>query len=73
MNQIVGSSKNRDIKDPLLADIDKYMNDLVDKITTAGSTSLKSFNQTYKDNQDKLIQNITPGGGEDSDVEKQLQ
>ena len=69
-NLIGGGAGNKDIKDPLLLDIDKYMTELVEKIQIQGAASLKTYNKIYKDNQDKLVNG---NAGEDSDVEKQLQ
>lgn len=69
-NLIGGGVNSKDIKDPLLLDIDKYMTELVEKIQIQGAASLKTYNKIYKDNQDKLVNG---NAGEDSDVEKQLQ
>lgn len=42
-NNLLGSQNNKDIKDPLLLDIDKYMNELVCKISSMGAGNLKNF------------------------------
>tara|TARA_B110000285_G_C15106323_1_gene608225 strand:+ start:1926 stop:2189 length:264 start_codon:yes stop_codon:yes gene_type:complete len=71
-NNLIGGGQNaKDIKDPLLQDIDNYMTELVGKINVTGATKLKNIVDIYKKNQDKLIERNA--GGDDSDVEKQLQ
>ena len=42
-NNLISGQANKDIKDPLLLDIDKYMTELVGKITATGTAKLKSF------------------------------
>lgn len=61
-----GGSGVKDIKDPLLQDIDKYMTELIGKISTSGTAKLKNIIDIYKDNQDKLI---AGNNGDDDDVE----
>ena len=68
-NNLISGQTNKDIKDPLLLDIDKYMTELVGKITSNGTAQLKNFVKIYQDNQDKLQNG---NNAEDSDVENQL-
>jgi len=42
-NNLLGAQNNKDIKDPLLLDIDKYMTELVGKISSTGAGNLKNF------------------------------
>ena len=55
----------------MLQYIDNYITELVGKIKATGATKLKNIVDIYKNNQDKLLEGNT--GGDDSDVEKQLQ
>jgi len=70
MNILAGKN-DKDIKDPLLLDIDNYMTELVKKIHSAGASNMKSFIKIYKDNQDKLLTSHNVADDE-SDVEQQL-